>query len=184
VVVCGLATVALVSYGRGGRAVLAVARPVAFGAQVTAADLTTVRVSVDPALSPVSADQMSTVVGQFASVPLAAGTLLTRGQLSAQAMPGQGRQVVSVSLKPQQAPAHPLTPGVPVLLVRTPDTSVLGNDAQSPALSPVAGVVFAVRNLESASGVVVDVIVDAADGPDIATAAAAGRVAVVVTAGS
>jgi hypothetical protein len=127
---------------------------------------------------------LSTVVGQFASVPLAAGTLLTKGQLSAQAVPGQGRQVVSVSLKPQQAPAHPLTPGVPVLLVRTPDTSVLGAGAQSSSARPVAGVVFAVRVLESASGVVVDVIVDAAEGPDIATAAAGGRVAIVVTAGS
>ena len=184
VVVCGLATVALVSYGRGGHRYLAVARPVAYGARITAADLTTVRISTDPALAPVLADDESTVVGQYATVSLVAGTLLTRGQLAAQAVPGPGHQVVSVSLKPQQAPAQPLLPGVPVLLVPTADNGVLSGNQPAADPAPVAGVVRAVRILDSASGVVVDVIVDAADGPRIATAATGGRVAIVVTAGA
>jgi hypothetical protein len=92
---------------------------------------------------------------------------------------------VSVSLKAEQAPAHPLQAGAPVLLVRTPDGSSISS-ANQPALAPlsVPGTVRAVRELEYGAGVVVDVVVAASDGPMLAAAAAGGHVAIVVTAGS
>lgn len=182
-VVSGLAVAGLVVAGRGGHLYLAVARPVAYGAQIHAEDLATVRVATDAALAPVPASQKASIVGRYATMPLAAGTLLGASQVSAQAVPGPGRQVVSVALKADQAPARPLTPGATVLLVRTPDPSGLSGGGQAVAPTPVAGTVAASRQLDASGGVVVDVVVAEGDGPAIATSAAAGHVAIVVTAG-
>src|SRR5262245_44557062 len=50
--------------------VLTVARPVAAGAVLTAADLSTVRIVADPAMQVYTAGQRSNVVGKTAAVPL------------------------------------------------------------------------------------------------------------------
>ena len=181
VVVCGLAVAALVFYARGGHAYLALARPVAYGAQIQPADLVTVQLGADSGLAPIPAAEKDSVMGRYATMPLAAGTLVTRAQLSDASVPGPGHQVVSVTLKADQAPARALAAGTPVLLVRTPDGSTV--NGQSSPLSPVSGTVSATRELEYGAGVVVDVVVDAGDGPAVAMAASTGHIAVVVTAG-
>lgn len=187
VVLSGLAVALLVAYAQGGQLYLAVARPVAYGAQIEADDLVVVRLNPDSALAPVRESDRASVVGKYAAVPLVPGSLVTRGHLAEEAIPGPGRQVVSVSLRAEQAPAHPLQAGAAVLLVRTPEGGSVpsGTAANQPALAPtsVPGTVRAVRELDYGAGVVVDVVVAESDGPMLAAAASSGRVAVVVTAG-
>ncbi|MGC4851821.1 SAF domain-containing protein [Micromonospora sp. DT4] len=181
IVVAGLSVVGLVLWARGGTSYLALARPVAYGSPIQAGDLTTVTMPADAALNPIPASEKDAVVGKFANVPLAARSLLTRDQIASGAIPGAGKQVVSVTLKSDQAPAYPLQSGVPVMLVRRLDVSAADNVAP---MSPVPGTVRTVRDLEYGGGVVVDVIVSANDGPGIAAAAADNKVALLVTAGS
>src|SRR5262245_39150584 len=61
--------------------VLAMARPVSAGARIVDADLRVVHIVPDPALQVFAASQRARVAGQVAAVPLAAGSLLTMGQL-------------------------------------------------------------------------------------------------------
>ena len=61
--------------------VLAVARPVAAGQSIQAADLRQVSTADDPSLGLVPASQATWVVGRTAVAPLLQGTLLTRAML-------------------------------------------------------------------------------------------------------
>src|SRR5690606_36938614 len=73
---------------------LALARDVPVGAQITNADLTVVRLSASPGLTPVPAHQADEVVGRYAAVPLLRGTLLTPQHLTTERVPGPGEQLV------------------------------------------------------------------------------------------
>lgn len=182
VVLGGLAVTGVVLMARGGASYLVLTKPVAFGDAISEDDLTTVTLPSDSALDAIPASEKDKVIGRFAAYPLAAKSVLTRAQVASGPIPGPGKQVVSVTLKSDQAPAAKLESGIPVMLVRKPDT---GSSAdQAAPLSPVAGKVRTVRELEYGGGVVVDVIVSASDGPAMAAAAADSKVALLVTAGS
>lgn len=160
--------------------VLAVARTVEVGSVVTAADLTEARIATDPHLSPIPASAMSAVVGKVATVPLRPGSLLTADDLTTTAVPGPGRQLIGVLLKPGQLPARPLTPWQPVLLVTTPGdqpTADSGQDAQPQA---VPATVVDVGGIAQDGSVTVDVTVDATLGPALARQAATGHIALIV----
>src|SRR6266545_5709223 len=110
-------------------AVLAVARPVAVGHQITDQDLGEARISLDPRLATLPASERSRIVGQVATGNLQPGTLLTRGQFSARSVPASGQAVVGVALKPGQMPAEPLRAGDRVMFVRTPSATGTPNPA-------------------------------------------------------
>ena len=55
---------------------------VEIGATIDRADLSTVRITVDPALKPIRTSAADQVVGKFAAVTLVPGTLLTEAQLT------------------------------------------------------------------------------------------------------
>ncbi len=77
--------------GRGGRQpVLAVARPVAAGEVLTAADVTQVRVALAPGLQAIAASRRGATVGRRVAVDLVQGTLLAPGQLGETPPPGSG----------------------------------------------------------------------------------------------
>ena len=156
------------------------ARPVAFGQEITAADLTTVRLSPGSALRPVPASEQDSVVGSVAARPLEPGDLLTPGAMSADPVVGAGKKIVSVPLKAGQAPARPLAPMMKVQLVELPADAGQGQPGPRPALPTAEGVVLSVKELEYGAGVVVDVIVEASAAVNLAAAAAAGKVALVV----
>src|SRR3712207_3312030 len=74
--------------------VIAVAREVPWGQQLTAADLVEARVSVDPALTPIPYAQRDQVIGMVAATTLTPGSLLTREALTEQLLPPVGQQLV------------------------------------------------------------------------------------------
>jgi hypothetical protein len=100
--------------------VLAVARPVTAGAVITDADLRVVHLVPDPALQVFLASQRSTVVGRVAAVPLAAGSLLTAGQLGTVVDPPAGQSVIAVGVKTGHAPVTALAAGASVMVLVIP----------------------------------------------------------------
>lgn len=131
--------------------VLAVARPVAAGQPISAADLRIVGVVPDPSVPLVRAGQIQQVVGRTAAVPLAADALLTESQLGPASWPAAGQAVVAVALKPGRVPAG-IAPGSHVEVV----TVAKDGGPDDPAL-PAAPV--------SVPATVVEVVL-AADGAD------------------
>lgn len=160
---------------------LALARDVPVGAQVTSADLTVVRLSNSPGLTPVPAHQAEEVVGRFAAVPLLRGTLLTPEHLTAERVPGPGEQLLPVNVPRDQLPGRSLRAGDPVMLVATSGRTVGTTELADPRTFPAR--VHDVADGAGRNNVVVSVLVDERDGAVIASLAAAGRIAVVLTSG-
>lgn len=160
--------------------VIAVAQPVAWGQTITAADLVEARIAADPALSPVPYTDRDQVIGRTAAADLLPGTLLTRDATTDQRLPPPGRQLVGIGLPAVQLPGTPLRPGDDVLLVPLPTEGQAAHTA--PSLT-VAAIVVRAGEPGTDGRRVVDVLVDEADGPDVAARAAAGLVALVVVAG-
>ncbi|TFV92224.1 flagellar biosynthesis protein FlgA [Blastococcus sp. CT_GayMR20] len=162
--------------------VIAMAREVPWGQPVTAADLVEARITSDPALEPIPYGERDEVVGLVAATTLAPGSLLTRQALTDQRLPGPGQQLVGVGVSAVQLPATTLRPGDDVLLV-----PVAAGTAPAGSGAGGSGVVEATVVQSGPPGAdglrVVDVLVDAADGPAVAARAAAGLVAIVVVAG-
>lgn len=117
--VSALAAVALYADVGDRRPVLAVARPVAAGQMVAAADFKVVRVSADPGVRTVPASDLSRVVGRPAGVTLAPGALLAPTQLASGPTLPPGSMVVGALLKPGQFPLG-LRAGDAVRLVLLP----------------------------------------------------------------
>jgi hypothetical protein len=163
--------------------VIAVAREVPWGQQITAADLVEARVSADPALIPILYGDRDRVIGMVAATTLTPGSLLTREALTEQPLPPPGQQLVGVGVSAVQLPATPLRPGDDVLLVPVAGGGGAGApDAAAPPRTVAATVVQS--GAPGTDGLrVVDVLLDAADGPDVAARAAAGLIAIVVVAG-
>lgn len=162
--------------------VIAIAREVPSGQTITAADLVEARISVDPALEPIPYGERDQVIGLVAVTTLTPGSLLTHDALTDQRLPAPGQQLVGVGVSAVQLPATALRPGDDVLLVPVATGSALAaNEVGAP------GVVEATVVQSGPPGTdglrVVDVLVDAADGPDVAARAAAGLIAIVVVAG-
>ncbi|HKT00078.1 MAG TPA: SAF domain-containing protein [Rugosimonospora sp.] len=167
--------------------VLAVARPVQVGSQITAADVTTVQINDAPGLAPIGADQLSRVVGKRAAVSLVPGTLLTARQLTDQALVQPGQRQVGVGLSPSRLPARTLRPGDQVQLVSTPaDGTVTGTSTPAAPEKFDATVVdvSVSTNPSSTSSVVVYLAVSELDAPRVVTLAAQNRITMVLRVGS
>lgn len=190
VVVGALGTAALVTAASASGEYLALRRDVAFAAQLTADDLTVVRINAAPGLRPVPARDLDRVVGLYAAVPLSEGTLLTAAQLTDRPVPGPGQQVLGITLSGDRLPATRPDPGDRILLVATPAQGAVAGDGDA-ASSPPTWTATVVRVVGSDSGsllgrggtetVTLDVAVSAADGPVVATMAATDRLVVLLT---
>lgn len=175
VVLSALSIAGLVGAAGDRVPVLAVARTVHIGQTISAVDLVVARIPADPELRPVPLDARDQVVGKTAAVELRAGTLLTLDAVTDTVAPGPGQQLVGVPVKSGRWPARGLVAGDRVLAVQVPDpASPPGPDAT--ALSVAAGV-WDVGAADADGTTTVDLIVDAAVGPELAGWAAAGRVA-------
>lgn len=167
---------------------LAVAKRVEIGTQLTRADLTVVRITVDPALKPMPASSTDRVVGRYAAVALVPGTLLAEGQLSDTAVPGAGKQLVGLSLTNDRLPTDRIRPGAQVMLVITGDDApAVPNQPKDPALSApmsIKATVIDVRPGTKDGTTLLNVAVVERDGPLVAARAAAGRVVVTLTPGA
>lgn len=190
VVVGALGTAALVAAATADGEYLAVARDVGYGAELTEADLVTVRISNPPGVDPVPANRIHRVVGNYATMPLAAGTLLTAAHVTGadHREPGAGEVRVGVSLPGDRLPGRPVRPGHRILLVETGSV----DDRAAPAPRTWAATVVDVAGAGSGPGILgggrspettLDVIVPVDDGPAIAALAAADELVVAVLPG-
>ena len=180
-VVGALGSYALVNHAGDRVAVLAVSHSVPKGQVVTAADLVVAQVAPDPALQPVAAADASQVVGKTAAVDLPAGSLLTAGEVRAGQSLTSGKAVVGVLAKPGVIPAGQLLPGDPVAVVATPGQNG-GKTTGAP--QTINAVVVSVGAADANGNLVVDVAADPADGPQLASWASTGQVAIIKLAGS
>lgn len=158
-------------------AVLALAQPVARGQVIERADLVTANVAVDPALTPVPAEQLAEVVGRRAALDLARGSLLTREGVTDAPRPGAGQSLVGVALQPGQLPSERLLPGDQVRLVVT---SAEGARDGAGLVSATEAEVVSVTGPDEAGLTTVDVLTSAAEGPTLAARVATGRVVLVL----
>ncbi|WP_328384208.1 SAF domain-containing protein (plasmid) [Micromonospora zamorensis] len=165
---------------------LAVGRAVDFGAALTRDDLTTVRISSDPALQPIRASEVDAVLGQRAAMPLVAGTLLTQAQLTDRAIPGAGQQLVGLGLPQTRVPSARVEPGAKVLLVITAPATAIAAGDNEPAAPPlnISATVVDVGPGAKDGETQLNVSVAERDGPLVASRAAEGRIVVLMTAGS
>ncbi|MEV4617033.1 SAF domain-containing protein [Kitasatospora sp. NPDC049258] len=161
--------------------VLAMARDVPPGATITAEDLIEAKISSDPALKPIPAEDLKKVVGKRAVSALPAGSLLTERSITSAAVVGPGQQLVAVSLDKDRVPATALTPGQKVQLVHTPKDSAGAAGQGGAAAEPnVAASVVRVGKAASSGDVVVDVAVASTSGTTVARWAARGEVSFLV----
>ena len=159
--------------------VVAVARAVAEGQTITAADLAEARIAADPVLSPIPYADRVELIGMIAATDLTAGSLLTRDALTTQRFPPPGLQLVGVAVATAQLPATPLLPGEEVLLVpMVTEGSAVAEAVAIPV--PVQATVVHTGPVGVDGLRVVDVLVDDAEGPDVAARAAAGQIVIVV----
>jgi hypothetical protein len=159
--------------------VLVVSNDIKRGETIKAGDLSVIRVSVDPALTPVAGNQKADIEGSRAAVDLWAGTLLTEQAVTDNLVPGEGESLVGISLTPAQMPSEPLYSGDVVRVVTTP-----GDQGDITDKEPVTieATVVGVSRVEETGETVVDVSVPEAEAAALAARAATGRVALVLDA--
>jgi Flp pilus assembly protein CpaB len=180
------------AYLRAGHQVevLAVAKAVAQGAEITADDLRVARISIAGGLAPVPASAASSVIGRPAAVALLPGTLLTMAELSVAPKIAPGEAVVGVALKSGQLPAGGVFPGeqVDVVLTGPPGSTDSGPSASGLSATVLASdilvtAVEAAPPSSSSGGTVVSLLAPRDEAGVIAGASASGQVALVVVGG-
>lgn len=178
VVVGALGAYALAAHAAQRVAVIAMASNVAWGEQITAADLVEVDIATDPALQPMAWSDHGSVIGQRAGADLYAGGLLIGPDLMADEIPPPGSALVGIAVKQGHIPATDLTSGERVLLISTATDST----GAAPAVDrePIPATVFAVADNDAGGARTVDVLVDDGDASVVASWSAAGTAAIVL----
>jgi hypothetical protein len=159
------------------REVVAVRSTVLRGEVITAEDVMTVRIGVDPALAVVAGEAMESVVGKRAAADLPAGGLVTPEALTDTVVPGRGRSVVGLGLPGSLLPGEELLPGDPVRVVATPGEQ---GDVVTGVQPFVAATVVVVRADADSGLTLVTLEVPYADAAELAARAATGKVALVL----
>lgn len=159
------------------QSVIAVRASIERGSVIDEADLMSVQVGVDTALSPVNADEMADLVGQRAAVDMAAGTLVTREQVTTAVLPPAGSSIVGVPVPAGLLPGEPLVAGDRIRVVATPGAQ--GEFTNEPPLT-IPAVVVGVRAQVDTGVSVVSVEVPQDRAAELAARAATGNVAVVL----
>ncbi len=175
-----IAAAAFLSVG-SRREVLVVAHPVPRYAKLTRADLKIVRVASDGGLSFIAANRINATVGRVTAVDLTADTPLADAELlkSGTRPVRDGEAVVGALLSPADSP-DPLPRGASVKVVVRPAQATTG-DARS-----ISGWILRVESAGATGegGHRVSLVVPAAEADLVSSAAADGRVTVVVLGGS
>lgn len=151
--------------------VIVAAQDVGRGQVIKAGDLTTARITLDPALSPILASRAAEVVGQRVSVPLTAGGLVTEVMLAPEALPPDGMSLVPVTLPAERADGLDLQAGDRVKIVLTPPP---GQEAEGNPPFSAAEVATVAPSADTVS-TVVTLLVPEADGPVLAARLAAAN---------
>ncbi len=183
VVGLGLAGAWLYQSAGAKATVLVAAVDIEAGQVIGREDVTTVALAGEARA--ITADEVSTVVGKRATVPLLAGTLLQRSMLGAAATLPEGQVLVGVLLPVGAAPAGGLVAGDLVDVYRLPAATAVGGDSAAPtvvaarvAVQKVA--VAAKEQTVMSSGLLVTLAVPEADAAAVVAANGAKAVAVAV----
>lgn len=153
-------------------AVLALAADVDRGDIITAEDLHVVYIGTDDLVVRLAPAESVRVIGQVAISDMAAGTLITRANVSEVAALAPGEGVVGLALEPGQFPAGRLAPGDLVNVVAPGDTD--GD------LLAEAAVVYSVEELGGQGRKFVSLRASEADANRVAAAAESGPVRLVL----
>lgn len=160
--------------------VIELAHDVPAGSVIKDSDLREASVALDPSMKVVGIQQRAQVVGMRAVWPLQSGSLLHPKQVTDKTLVKSGEQLVGIALKPGQLPDSTLRPGDTVQVVMTSDDAA-ADAAKSQAPSTVQARVVRVGAARESTGErVVDVAVDAKQGPLLAARSAGGDVALAV----
>ncbi|WP_336706492.1 SAF domain-containing protein [Oerskovia sp. USHLN155] len=151
--------------------VIVVTADVPRGAAIQASDLATARVTLDPLLAPIPAARADELVGQRASAPLTAGTLMTESMVEPETLPGEGASLVPVALPPEQALGLDLEVGDRVKVVMTTPSGQEAGGNPPFTSAEVAGVTAS----PDTGTTVVSLLVPDVDGPVLADRVAAGN---------
>jgi hypothetical protein len=165
--------------------VLVVAKAVPVGSTITDSDLTTAKITSDPALKPIMASDRGSVVGKVAMVNLSPGGLVTRDELGASDGFTSGQMIVALGLKQGQFPARGLAAGQQVLIVATPGSgsgsSSSGSSGPPTQTAGTKATVTEVGATDAATGVtVVDVRASADVGVAVAQLASTGNAVLIL----
>lgn len=167
-----LVTVWLVAVAGRRQAVLVAVREIAYGAEIQATDLGRALVSADASVPVLPADQLAEVVGQVAATRLSPGMLLAPSSVQPSGEPGPGRVLVPLAVTPERMPAGGLRGGDQLLAV---DAAPAGQ------ARAIAAQVVRVGAPDPNGVCVVDVVTSTANGPALARASAAGKLALILT---
>lgn len=171
VLLCAVASAALVGRGSDRLAVLSLARDLPAGHVLTGSDLRVAHVAGD-GLTALSATAQNMTVGQTLTASLPAGTLLNADMVSAAPPPAAGWQLVSVAVKPGAVPFE-ASAGRDVSVLRV-DT---GGTHLGPAVLVAKARVVSVRRDAATGTVVLSLQVPAAAAAAVAQAGSSGAVA-------
>lgn len=157
--------------------VVAVRSSIQRGEVIERQNLVTVRIGLDPALKPVPAAQLGTIIGQRAATDLPAGGLLTQDSIATTVIPGRSMSVVGVAFPVSLMPGEPLHAGDQVRVVATPgQQGEVTSAAQRFIVATVVGVYPDVDNGQT----VVSVQVPHDQAAELAARSATGKVALVL----
>jgi hypothetical protein len=140
--------------------VVAMARPVPFGQEMTAADVREALLPSGTDVSTVPWTEVDDVIGRLAATDLYPGQLLPPDAVRSELIPQDGEAVVGMPVGPGQLPATPLRPQDEVLIIRSDDAG-----------STVRATVLQVGPTDSSGRRIVDVLVEEGQVPGLARAA-------------
>jgi hypothetical protein len=163
-------------------AVVAAAQTVYRGETIERNDLATVTLRGDSLPHVIPATQLNDLVGKRAAFDLVEASVISSTSVADSAIPAEGRAIIGLKLAPGRAPSNLLLPASRVRLIAMPaaaDSSI----ADKLGGSIFAGTVIDQSQAADGTSTLVNIDVDAAAAPTIATLAAQDRVAIVRDAG-
>lgn len=162
--------------------VLALAKSIERGEELTPGHLTVVNVGIEEGVAVVAGAHRDKLLGRSAAAAFEAGTLIARSQFVDGPQVGPGQSVVGLALAPGEYPTAALRPGDHVIVVRSALPSSVADRTEDPPDVLAEDVeVFSVEPLsDTARTLMVSVTVPRAVAPVISSAAAAGRIRLVL----
>lgn len=158
----------LVSRASARTPVLVMVTDVPYAATITADDVGTAWVALDPTVVTVPASERDQVVGRAAATALHRGQLLTPSSTGTDVAPAIGQVLLGLAVPAGRMPTGGLSAGDHVLAVPLPEA---GTTPSTPS-NPVPATVVRIGDADLNGDRVVDVTVPADQGPDLARAAA------------
>jgi hypothetical protein len=159
-------------------AVVAAAHTVYRGETIEQSDLTTITVRGGTLPHAIPATQLYDLVGKRAAFDFVEGSVISSAAVADAAIPAEGRAIIGLKLTLGRAPGNLLLPASRVRLIAMP-AAADGSTTDKLAGSIFVGSVIDQSQAPDGTSILVNVDVDAAAAPTIATLAAQDRIAVV-----